>query len=52
MDYAADGTQPLPVEERSAGEVVKLLSEQVSVLAGDEPTGVWRGEQGQPCKET
>ncbi len=36
MAYPADGTQPRPAEERPAGELVKLLSEQVSVLVRDE----------------
>ena len=36
MDHTADGGQPRPAEERSAGELVKLLSEQVSTLVRDE----------------
>jgi Putative Actinobacterial Holin-X, holin superfamily III len=36
MEYIADGRQPSPAEERSAGELVKELSEQVSVLVRDE----------------
>jgi Putative Actinobacterial Holin-X, holin superfamily III len=36
MDDTADVAQPVPDHERSAGELVKLLSEQVSVLVRDE----------------
>jgi hypothetical protein len=36
MERTADGTQPPPAGERSAGELVKQLSEQVSVLVRDE----------------
>jgi hypothetical protein len=36
MEYTADDVQPRSAEERSAGELVKLLSEQVSVLVRDE----------------
>jgi len=36
MGYTADGAQPPATEERSAGELVKLLSEQVSVLVRNE----------------
>ena len=36
MEHTADGTPPPPGEERSAGELVKQLSEQVSVLVRDE----------------
>ncbi len=36
MEYTADGAQPPSAEERSAGELVKLLSDQVSVLVRDE----------------
>jgi uncharacterized membrane protein YqjE len=36
MEHTADGTPTPPGEERSAGELVKLLSEQVSVLVRDE----------------
>ena len=35
MEHLADGAQP-SVHERSTGDLVKLLSEQVSVLAHDE----------------
>jgi hypothetical protein len=36
MERIADGAQPPASQERSAGELVKLLSEQVSVLVRDE----------------
>ena len=36
MDDTADDTQPRPVGERSTGDLVKLLSEQVSALVRDE----------------
>jgi hypothetical protein len=36
MEYAAGGAQPPSAEERSAGELVKLLSDQVSKLVHDE----------------
>jgi hypothetical protein len=36
MAYDVDGARPPAAEERSAGELVKLLSEQVSVLVRDE----------------
>lgn len=36
MSETAPGAAPSPGEERSAGELVKLLSEQVSVLVRDE----------------
>ena len=36
MEDTADGTQPPAAEERSAGELVKLMSDQVSVLVRDE----------------
>jgi hypothetical protein len=36
MEYTAGGAQPPSAEERSAGELVKLLSDQVSMLARDE----------------
>jgi len=32
MEHTADGAQPAPTENQSAGELVRLLSEQVSVL--------------------
>ena len=32
MNHSADGAQPSPAQEPSAGELVKQLSEQVSVL--------------------
>ena len=36
MEYTADDVQAPSEEERSVGELVKLLSEQVSVLVRDE----------------
>lgn len=36
MKNLADGAQPPTVHERSTGDLVKLLSEQVSVLVRDE----------------
>jgi hypothetical protein len=36
MESTTDSPQPLPAGERSAGELVKQLSEQVSVLVRDE----------------
>jgi hypothetical protein len=36
MEHGADGAQPPAAQEQSAGELVKLLSEQVSVLVRDE----------------
>jgi hypothetical protein len=36
MEYTAGGAQPPSAEERSAGELVKLLSDQVSMLVRDE----------------
>jgi lipopolysaccharide export LptBFGC system permease protein LptF len=36
MNHSADGAQPSPTQEASAGELVKQLSEQVSVLVRDE----------------
>jgi Putative Actinobacterial Holin-X, holin superfamily III len=36
MKHIADGAQPPASQERSTGELVKLLSEQVSVLVRDE----------------
>ena len=36
MEHTADGAQPSPAQERSTGDLVKLLSEQVSVLVRDE----------------
>src|SRR2546429_5435926 len=36
MNRSADSAQPAPTQERSAAELVKQLSEQVSVLVGDE----------------
>jgi hypothetical protein len=36
MVYSADSTQPPPAQEHSTGELVKLLSEQVSTLVRDE----------------
>jgi hypothetical protein len=36
MKNLADGAQPTAVHERSTGDLVKLLSEQVSVLVRDE----------------
>jgi Putative Actinobacterial Holin-X, holin superfamily III len=36
MEHGADGAQPPSAQEQSAGELVKLLSEQVSVLVRDE----------------
>jgi Putative Actinobacterial Holin-X, holin superfamily III len=36
MEHEADGAQPPLAQEQSAGELVKLLSEQVSVLVRDE----------------
>jgi Putative Actinobacterial Holin-X, holin superfamily III len=36
MEHTADGAQPPATEERSAGELVKQLSEQVSALVRDE----------------
>jgi uncharacterized membrane protein YqjE len=36
MEHTADGTPPPPGAERSAGELVKQLSEQISVLVRDE----------------
>ena len=36
MDHLADGAPPSDAQDRSVGELVKLLSEQVSVLARDE----------------
>ncbi len=36
MERTADAAQPPRAEDRSAGELVKLLSEQVSVLVRDE----------------
>lgn len=36
MNHTLDGSQPPPSQDRSAGELVKQLSEQVSVLVRDE----------------
>jgi len=36
MKHLADGTHPPALHERSTGDLVKLLSEQVSVLVRDE----------------
>jgi uncharacterized membrane protein YqjE len=36
MEHTASAAQPLPAQEPSAGELVKQLSEQVSVLVRDE----------------
>jgi hypothetical protein len=36
MNHSAGGAQPSPTQERSAGELVKQVSEQVSVLMRDE----------------
>lgn len=36
MEHTADGAQPPASEERSAGDLVKQLSEQVSALVRDE----------------
>jgi VIT1/CCC1 family predicted Fe2+/Mn2+ transporter len=36
MEHIADGGKVLPAQERSTGELVKSLSEQVSVLVRDE----------------
>jgi uncharacterized membrane protein YqjE len=36
MEHTADGAQPPAAEERSTGELVKQLSEQVSELVRDE----------------
>ena len=36
MNSNADGAQPSPTQERSTAELVKELSEQVSVLVRDE----------------
>jgi hypothetical protein len=36
MDHVGDGAQAPATQERSTGELVKLLSEQVSVLVRDE----------------
>jgi uncharacterized membrane protein YqjE len=36
MEHTADGAQPPATEERSTGELVKQLSEQVSELVRDE----------------
>ena len=36
MSHSAGGAQPAPAEDRSASELVKQLSEQVSVLVRDE----------------
>ena len=36
MKQLADGAQPSAVHERSTGDLVKLLSEQVTVLVRDE----------------
>jgi hypothetical protein len=36
MDHSADGAQPSPTLERSTGELVKQVSEQISVLVRDE----------------
>jgi lipopolysaccharide export LptBFGC system permease protein LptF len=36
MNHSADGVQPSPTQESSTAELVKQLSEQVSVLVRDE----------------
>ena len=36
MNHSADGAQPSPTQERSTGELVKQVSEQISVLVRDE----------------
>jgi hypothetical protein len=36
MNHSADGAQPSPTQERPAAELVKQLSEQISVLVRDE----------------
>jgi uncharacterized membrane protein YqjE len=36
MNHSADGAQPSPTPDRSAAELVKQVSEQVSVLVRDE----------------
>ena len=36
MEHSADGAQPTAIHDRSTGDLVKLLSEQVTVLVRDE----------------
>jgi uncharacterized membrane protein YqjE len=36
MNHSADGAQPSPTQERSTGELVKQVSEQISALVRDE----------------
>ena len=36
MNHSADGAQPSPTQERPTAELVKQLSEQISVLVRDE----------------
>jgi Putative Actinobacterial Holin-X, holin superfamily III len=36
MNHSARGAQPSPTQERSTGELVKQVSEQISVLVRDE----------------
>jgi hypothetical protein len=36
MNHSADGAQPSTTQERSTGELVKQVSEQISVLVRDE----------------
>jgi hypothetical protein len=36
MNHRVDGAQPSPIQERSTGELVKQISEQISVLVRDE----------------
>jgi hypothetical protein len=36
MNHSADGAQPSSTQERSTGELVKQVSEQISVLVRDE----------------
>jgi hypothetical protein len=36
MNHRVDGAQPSPIQERSTGELVKQISEQISVLMRDE----------------
>ena len=36
MNHSADGAQPSPTQERSTGELVKQVSEQISMLVRDE----------------
>jgi uncharacterized membrane protein YqjE len=36
MNHRVDGAQPSPIQERSTGELVKQVSEQISALVRDE----------------